>query len=128
MAPRSALAKLCSGYCKALNTFQNRQNINPACPACSSGDLHTTNHLFNCPAYPTELAVRNLCIRPDLVASHISPSLSSSISLLFTHPRRSHLRRDLRYYPAPLPLPARKKCSAVKCSVMKCRVVKSSSV
>ena len=73
-AHRSALAQLRSGYCKALNTFQNRldPSVDPSCPTCGSGEPHTTNHLFDCPAYPTGLVVRDLWLRPVSVASFIS--------------------------------------------------------
>ena len=70
---RTALSQLRSGYCKALNSYQNRINpsIDPSCPECGSGEPHTTNHLFRCLAHPTELDVRNLWLRPDRVASFI---------------------------------------------------------
>ena len=73
-AHRTALSQLRSGYCKALNSFQNL--LNPStpitCPECDSGETHTTQHLFRCPTHPTDLCVEDLWLRPDLSAHFIS--------------------------------------------------------
>ena len=80
-AHRTALSQLRSVYCKALNTFQNLlgPSIANTCPDCDGGEDHTTQHLFRCSAYPTDLCVGELWLRLDLVTHslHFDPSFLS---------------------------------------------------
>ena len=71
---RTGISQLHSGFRKALNSYHNRldPSINPACPECSSGEPHTTNHLFYCLSHPTELDVRESWLRPDRVSRFVS--------------------------------------------------------
>ena len=71
---RTTLSQLSSGFCKALNRYQNGLNpsINPTRPECGSGEPYTTNHIFRCFAHPTEIDVRNLWLTLDCVARFVS--------------------------------------------------------
>ena len=71
---RTTLAQLRSGYSTVLNSFLNR--INPAlyptdsCPKCGQSP-HTTAHLFNCPADPTDTTIQDLWDDPLAAASFL---------------------------------------------------------
>ena len=80
---RTALFQLRSGFCKALNSYQNRfdLSIKPACPECDSGEPHTTNHLFHCLSHSTELDVRDA--RTSEVNFFFNHFFSFSIVLFF---------------------------------------------
>ena len=66
---RSSLSQLRSGYSKLLNSYNHRLNeaIPDTCPKCQRGP-HTTPHLFECPANPTELTPESLWTQPTLAA------------------------------------------------------------
>jgi len=62
---RTALAQLCSSYCRQLNS--DKAVIFPGmldlCPECGVAP-HTVAHLFDCVKHPTELTVRDLWDQP----------------------------------------------------------------
>ena len=62
---RSSLAQLRSGYSSMLNSYlaRIRQDVQDICPDCNQPN-HTTIHLFNCPAKPTDLNVHSLWTKP----------------------------------------------------------------
>ena len=62
---RCVLSQLRSGHCARLNTFKFTigSSITVLCPDCDAV-VHDTGHLFECPANPTSLTVRNLWHRP----------------------------------------------------------------
>ncbi|KAL1449728.1 hypothetical protein WDU94_002208 [Cyamophila willieti] len=69
---RATLAQLRSGWCILLQSYKAR--INPAeddkCPQCKTA-VHTVNHLFACPAYPTTLTPESLWADPSGVAAFL---------------------------------------------------------
>ena len=62
---RSGLARLRTGFCRTLNSYMSRidEEIQDICPNCDSSP-HNSNHLFNCPANPTNLNVSSLWTKP----------------------------------------------------------------
>ena len=58
---RTALAQLRSGFSRRLNSYMARisNEVLDKCPDCG-GSPHDTNHLFDCPARPTNLVVTSL--------------------------------------------------------------------
>ena len=62
---RSSLAQLRSGYSSMLNSYLSRirQDVQDICPDCNQQN-HTSFHLFNCPAKPTDLTVHDLWTKP----------------------------------------------------------------
>ena len=58
---RTTLSQLRSGYSPYLNSFRNRIGAvnSDSCPNCNSS-IHTTPHLFECPAKPTTLTIKSL--------------------------------------------------------------------
>ena len=69
---RVTLGRLRSTYCKDLKSFQKTINSSPddICPACR-GAPHTTEHVFDCSALPTDLSVIDLWKRPREAASFL---------------------------------------------------------
>ena len=62
---RCQLSQLRSGYSPLLQSYLFSINAaeNDRCPDCQTSQ-HTTEHLFNCTAKPTELTVRSLWTKP----------------------------------------------------------------
>ena len=62
---RRTLAQLRSGECLALNSYQHKVGLSdtPLCPCCRSEE-HTTQHIFECPAYQTPLNPVDLWTHP----------------------------------------------------------------
>ena len=80
---RVTLARLRSGHCKDLKSFQFRIDaaISDLCPECDVAN-HSTNHLFECSTHPTNLAAIDLREKPWEVAEFLcSLPLSLSLSL-----------------------------------------------
>lgn len=77
---RSLLSQLRSGYSSMLNSYLSvvDANIEDKCPKCSQPS-HTTEHLFNCPADPTDLTVKSLWNDPLAAAQFLGldPGLPS---------------------------------------------------
>jgi len=71
-AHRVALSQLRSGYCPTLNQYRHRVGWSPtaSCPECGA-PVQSTDHLFDCPAHPTDLTTPDLWARPREVASHL---------------------------------------------------------
>ena len=69
---RSTLSQLRSGYSISLNSYKARlePEVDDICPNCNVGP-HTTHHLFNCTAKPTNLTVRALWNKPLDVATFL---------------------------------------------------------
>ena len=70
---RSTLSQIRSGYSSYLNSYLHR--INPTkyqenCPKCNSS-IHNSQHLFNCPANPTDLTVTSLWENPVEAATFL---------------------------------------------------------
>ena len=70
---RSTLSQLRSGFCRSLNYYNERigRTQDPLCPHCR-GEPQTTNHLFSCPVFPTQLGVGDLWHRPGLVSRYLN--------------------------------------------------------
>ena len=72
---RSTLSQLRSGYSSYLNSYLSRingdNNVQNKCSDCNQTP-HDTNHLFNCPAKPTQLTVRSLWDRPIETADFLN--------------------------------------------------------
>ena len=70
---RTTLAQLRSGHCKYLKTYQKliRKSPDDQCPDCQNGP-HTTAHLFQCPASPTDLQIRDLWRHPCKAISFLA--------------------------------------------------------
>ena len=62
---RTVLSQLRSSYSSHLQSYLHRigASENPNCPDCNT-EIHTTKHLFNCSARPTELTVESLWSNP----------------------------------------------------------------
>ena len=81
---RTTLAQLRSGYATTLNSYLHR--INPttyptdACPNCSSAP-HTTAHLFQCSANPTDLEPRILWEDPPAAAVFLDLPTNQDLDL-----------------------------------------------
>ena len=71
---RTTLAQLRSGYSTYLNSYLHRINPashpSPSCPQCDV-EAHSTNHLFDCTAAPTELSTGSLWEDPPAVAAFL---------------------------------------------------------
>ena len=96
------LAQLRSGFCSRLNDYQHRLGRigDSLCPDCLIGNA-STNHLFDCPAHPTQLTPADLWTQPYEVARFLN-----------TIPAFSHLpatgpppQRRQRRRPPPEPPP-----------------------
>ena len=72
-AHRATLSQLRSGWCSDLYTYKSEidETVNPLCPSCGLTS-HTTAHLFQCPAHPTDLKVEDLLERPVRAAYFVS--------------------------------------------------------
>ena len=70
---RTALSQLRSGYSKLLNSYMSRidDTIPDECPLCKQSS-HTTTHLFNCQANPTNLDVISLWTNPIEAAKFLN--------------------------------------------------------
>ena len=77
---QTTLSQLRSGQCSRLNSYRHAIGISDTdlCPQCGTGS-HTTDHVFNCPAAPTDLSVEDLWDSPVEVACHLAalPALAS---------------------------------------------------
>ena len=77
---RSLLTQLRSGYFSILNSYLTvvDETIEDKCPKCFQIS-HTTEHLFNCPADPTDLTVKSLWTDPLAAAQFLGldPGLPS---------------------------------------------------
>ena len=62
---RTKLSQLRSGYSSMLNSYLSRirNDVQDICPDCQL-EPHTSKHLFNCVAKPTDLKVRDLWTKP----------------------------------------------------------------
>ena len=82
--------QLRSKYCIHLKSYLHSigKCDSPTCPECGLVP-HTTNHLFDCPSFPTDLVVLDLWHRPCVVAVFFStlPSFAH-LPPLPTHPLR----------------------------------------
>ena len=71
---RSTLSQLRSGYSSSLYSYLNRINplkyLSPLCPDCSLEE-HTTPHLFECSAKPTDLTPWSLWESPVAAAEFL---------------------------------------------------------
>ena len=69
---RCTLAQLRSGYSMFLRSYTHRigKEGGEECPDCG-GTPHDTPHLFNCPAKPTGLTIRDLWADPVAVADFL---------------------------------------------------------
>ena len=77
---RSLLTQLRSGYSSMLNSYLSvvDETIEDKCPKCFQIS-HTTEHLFNCPADPTDLTMKSLWTDPLAAAQFLGldPGLPS---------------------------------------------------
>jgi len=66
------LAQLHSGHCRLLNSYKARitAGVTDVCPYCEVAP-HFVEHLFQCPACPTQLTVQDLWDDPDAVADFL---------------------------------------------------------
>jgi len=69
---RITLALLRSGHCWLLNSYKARitAGVTDFCPNCGVA-LHSVEHLFQCPACPTQLTTQDLWDDPDAVADFL---------------------------------------------------------
>ena len=71
---RTTLAQLRSSYSTYLNKYLHRINPatypSPSCPQCDVEE-HSTNHLFDCTAAPTDLTTGSLWEDPPAVAAFL---------------------------------------------------------
>ena len=76
---RTRLARLRSGFCRTLQSYMARIDINESekCPLCDNIP-HDVEHLFNCPKNPTQLTPIDLWKRPLEVANFLEPNLSET--------------------------------------------------
>ena len=91
---RVVLAQLRSNYCQRLRSYEHTKlNRVPdaVCPECRY-QRHTTSHLFNCDATPTDLDVSALWLRPR-----------AAIEFLLTLPSFNSLPPVVRPPPEPPP-------------------------
>ena len=70
---RTTLSQLRSGQCSRLNSYRHAIGISDTdlCPQCNMAP-HTTDHVFDCPAAPTNLSVEDLWESPVEVARHLA--------------------------------------------------------
>ena len=92
-ATRCTLSQLRSGFCRSLNSYQQRIGAaaDSSCPECHTND-HSVPHLFDCPSHPTTLTTVDLWERPTEVAGFLE-----------TLPSFDHLRPLPRPPPEPPP-------------------------
>jgi len=66
---RTTFAQLCSGRCWLLNSYKARitAGVTDVCLNCGVAP-HSVEHLFQCPACPTQLTTQDLWDNPDAVA------------------------------------------------------------
>ena len=71
-AVRTTLTQLRSSYCIKLKSYRARigKASSPKCPHCNRFE-QTTNHLFQCKSFPTQLTTRALWEAPEVVASFL---------------------------------------------------------
>ena len=69
---RAVLSQLRSGFCSRLNEFKHRIGASDTdfCPDCR-GSTHSSNHLFECNAEPTDLSTSDLWEHPRKVVAHL---------------------------------------------------------
>ena len=69
---RTILVQLCSGHCRLLNSYKAHitAGATDVCPDCGVAP-HSVEHLFRCPACPTQLTTRDLWDNPDVVADFL---------------------------------------------------------
>jgi len=69
---RTTLAQLRSGHCQLLNSYKARitAGVADVCLDCGVAP-HFIEHLFQCPACPTQLKTQDLCDDPDAVADFL---------------------------------------------------------
>ena len=74
---RCILAQLRSGHSSFLNEYLHRINKSDSdkCPKCLT-DVHSSIHLFNCPADPTALTAEDLWLNPRAAAQFLGLPLS----------------------------------------------------
>ena len=100
---RAVLAQLRSGHCSRLLDFQLKigKVANDSCPECRLFS-NSVDHIFNCPAHPTNLSPEDLWHQPREVASHLSsfPAFSHLPAIAPLPPRQGRRRR-----PPPEPPP-----------------------
>ena len=72
-ANRCTLSQLRSGYCYRLNSYRHKIqcDVSDICPECHLAP-HSTAHLFECVANPTNLETKDLWTRPREVARFLS--------------------------------------------------------
>ena len=102
---RAVLAQLRSGHCSRLLDFQLKigKVVNASCPECRLFS-DSVDHLFNCPAHPTNLSPDDLWHQPREVASHLlSFQAFSHLPAIAPLPPRQGRRR--RPPPEPPPNP-----------------------
>ena len=74
---RTTLAQLRSGHCRLLNFYKARitAGVTDVCPDCGVAP-HSVEHLFQCPACPTQLTTRDLWDDPGAVADFLKLDIS----------------------------------------------------
>ena len=102
---RVTLSQLRSGFCSRLKDFQFRigKTQDDLCPQCWYFPQNV-DHLFNCPARPTQLVTDDLWTFPEEVASFLS--FHPSFDVPPPPPPPPQRRRRGRPPPAPPPSPA----------------------
>ena len=98
---RATLSQLRSGFCRLLKSYDSlvKNNDNDRCPECLV-ESHTTAHLFECPAAPSQLYKIDLWSNPIHAASFLS-RLSSFSALPRVAPP------DAPLAPRPIVVPLR---------------------
>ena len=92
---RTTLAQLCSGHCGKLRDFQKRigKTNDDICADCNLSQKNV-GHLFDCPAHPTTLNVRDLWENPRDAVDHLkSFAIFDFLPPLGSPPRRVRRRR-----------------------------------
>jgi len=71
-ALRLLTAQLRSGHCRLPNSYKARitASVTDVCPDCGVAP-HSGEHLFQCPAGPTQLKTQDLWDDPDVVADFL---------------------------------------------------------
>ena len=104
---RATLSQLRSGFCSRLRDYQHRigsaQDDN--CPLCYL-EPQSVNHIFNCPARPTQLVPEDLWSFPVDVASYLSTHPSFDIPRPPPPPPQRRRRGWPPAAPPPSPAPA----------------------
>ena len=101
---RATLAQLRSGFCSRLNDYQFKigERPNDLCPECGTV-THSSQHLFECPSFPTNLSVEDLWTNTWAVASFLSTLPSFDFLPSPGPPPPPPPRRRRRLRPPPLP-------------------------